>query len=83
MPVETLISSMLLGIFGSPLNLGIIVFFVFIAIAGFLRIHSSAIFILFIPISFLVFEFIPQIRILAALVIGIIFALALIKITRG
>jgi hypothetical protein len=80
---ESMFYDMLLGITGNPIIIGIAVFMIFLIFAVALRIGQDALFVLMIPVFILVGLFIPQIAILMVIAVGLVFGLALIKLTRG
>lgn len=83
MLIEETIYTTIMGLFGSPLNLGIFIFVMFMGLAILFRLGEGAMFVVMVGVMFLVFEFIPELMLPVGLGIGLMFGLALIKITRG
>lgn len=70
------------GLFGDPLLMGIflfIIFFIFTFIFGLGLLVGS---VVLIPALFLVFEWIPQGQIILAIILGLIFGMALNRLIR-
>lgn len=83
MLIEQMIFDMLMGMFGNPLNIGIFLFVIFMAIGIFLRLGSDAMLVMMIPTLFAVFVFIPALRLIIGLGIGMMFGIAILKSIRG
>jgi len=69
-------------IIGSPLLVGLILVLFFTMFAMFLLIPFSALICIEIPLCFLVFEWIPTLRPVVGIMIGILIGLALVKWIR-
>jgi len=68
------------SLFGSDLLLGAIIFVFFFVFTFILGLGMLVGMVVLIPSMFLVFEFIPDLKIIVAIVLGIIFGLGLQKI---
>jgi hypothetical protein len=83
MEIESLIYSGLLQLFGGPLFMGMFMFVMFMAMIVLLKVNETAAVVIFVPVLFIMFEVIPQLKILTAIGIGLLVGLAIIKMTRG
>ena len=83
MPIEELIFGTMMQLFGNPLNLGIFVFAIFMGLVILFRLGEGAMVVTMIAVFFLVGGFIPEMKFIIGIAVGIMFGLALIKITRG
>lgn len=83
MLIEQLIFDMFLGMLGNPLNLGIFIFVILMSFGIFMRLGGDAMLVIMIPTMFVVFAFIPQLRLIIGIGIGIMFGIAILKATRG
>lgn len=83
MLIESTIYNTIMQLFGSPLNLGIFIFVIFLGLAIIMKLNESAMLPVMLGASVLVIIFIEPLRLLLALGLGIMFGLALIKATRG
>jgi hypothetical protein len=79
---ESMFYDMFMGIAGNPFIVGITTFLILIAFIVVLKIGPEAGAVILIPTFILVGLFIPQVAILMVIAVGVIFGLALIKITR-
>lgn len=70
------------NIIGNPLLIGAIIFLFFLMFAMYLRLPFTAVVIIMIPVSFLTFKYIPELRLVLAIMIAILVGLGLIKWTR-
>ncbi len=77
-----LIEDFLFSLIGSPLIFGVIIFLIFFSMMIAVKVNYSAGVVCFVPVSFLVFEYIPMGKIIFGLLWGIIFGLALLKVMR-
>lgn len=83
MLIEQMIYDMMMGMFGNPLSIGIFLFCIFMAFAIFMRLGSDAMLVMMIPTLFAVFVFIPQLRLIIGLGIGMLIGIAILKTIRG
>lgn len=83
MEIEATIFTTVMQVFGNPLNLGLFIFVIFLGIAIIMRLNESAMLPVMLGVVILVVAFIEPLRLLVALGLGILFGLALLKITRG
>jgi len=83
MLIEATIYNTIMQIFGNPLNLGIFIFVIFLGLAIMMKLNESAMLPVMLGAVILVIVFIEPLRLLLALGLGIMFGLAMIKITRG
>lgn len=67
---------------GNPLLIGLIILLFFSMFALFLLIPFSALIVIEIPLCFMVFEWIPQLRPVIGIMVGILIGMALIKWVR-
>ena len=80
--LEETMAANLIQAFGSPLfaGIGLLLFFVIMAVAWRFSLETSLVFL--IPCMFLIFGFIPELRIAVAIIGGFIIAFALLRIFR-
>jgi len=83
MLAEDMIYTAILGLFGNQLVLGVFLFVALLAMMVFLRINETAMLVIFEPVLFLMFCFIPELKIIAAIAMGLLFGVAILKMTRG
>ena len=83
MGIEAVIYDTMMMMFGNPLNLGIFLFVIFMGMAILFRLGEGAMAVTMIAVFFLVAGFIPEMKFIIGIAVGIMFGLALIKITRG
>jgi hypothetical protein len=70
------------SIFGSTLLIGIVIFLFFFIVTLLLGLGMLVGSVVLLPSLFIVFEFIPSLRIIVAIALGLIFGLALNKLIR-
>lgn len=80
--VGSQIEELLFTLIGSPLIIGLIVGLLFFSFMIAVRVNWAAGVVCFVPVSFLVFEFIPMGKIVFGLLWGVVFGLALLKLMR-
>ena len=83
MIIEEMIYSTMMQLFGNPLNMGIFIFTIFMGFVILFRLGEGAMIVVMIAVFFLVASFIPELILVIGISVGIMFGLALIKITRG
>lgn len=83
MVIEEMIFTTMMQLFGNPLNIGIFIFVIFMGLAILFRLGEGAMVVTMIAVFFIVAGFIPEMKFIIGIAVGIMFGLALIKITRG
>jgi hypothetical protein len=76
------IGESLADMIGNPLLVGLVILLFFTMFALFLLIPFSALLVIEIPLCFVVFEWIPQLRPVVGIMVGILIGMALIKWVR-
>ena len=76
------VAESLADMIGNPLLIGLIVLLFFSMFALFLLIPFSALLVIEIPLCFVVFEWVPQLRPVVGIMVGILIGMALIKWVR-
>jgi len=82
MEIENIISVGIGQIVGNPMLLGFLAFFFIVGFAVAVRLGEEALLLILIPAFFLIFEFIPALRIITAIIIGIVIFILLMRIFR-
>jgi len=80
--IENIISVGIGQIVGNPMLLGFLAFFFVVGFAIAMRLGGEALLLILIPALFLIFEYIPVLRIVAAIGIGIVIFIFLIRLFR-
>jgi len=78
--VTDMISDTFFTIYGSDLLIGLILFVVFFILTLILGIGMLAGTVILLPALFLIFEFIPDLKIIVAIILGLIFGIGLHRI---
>jgi len=76
------IESTMWQIFGSPLYIGLFIFFFFVILVASYRLGPACGFVILIPASFIIVEFVPSALFGVAIIIGLTIALAIGKLIR-
>lgn len=81
-PLEQMVSDTFVSIFGDPLLIGVMLLIVVIGIVVFARLSIDAAIVALIPMSFIIFEFIPALRVPAAIIFAVIAAFGFLRLIR-
>jgi len=77
--IEQQVSNVFLSIFGDPIFIGIAFLLVIFGVIAFARLGMSVGLVLLIPTLFIVIAFIPALKIIGGIALGVIFAIGLLR----
>lgn len=80
--IEQQVVDVFLSVFGDPIFIGIAILIMIVGLIAFARLGMAAAVVILIPSLFVTFVFIEPLRIIAAILIGVIIAFGLLRLLR-